>query len=68
MVVQPVVGQLTVGKPSAGRPSADQPHVPILPLLSLWLQPDLNALARTLIPQAFWYVHIRIQIGRALSK
>ena len=68
MVVQPVVCQLAVGKPGAGQLSADQPSVPIPPLLSLWLQPDLNALAQTLTPQALWYVHIGIQIGRMLSK
>ena len=67
VVSQPVVGQLAVSQPSAGWPSADQPGVPILPLLSLWLQPDLNTLTWTLTPQALWYVHIGIQIGRTLS-
>ena len=51
----------------AGRPSVDQPSGPILPLLSLQLQTDLNVLARTLTPQALQYVHIGIQIGRTLS-
>ena len=44
VVVQLIVGQFTVGQPSAGQSSADQPSGPISPLLSLWLQPDLNAL------------------------
>ena len=44
MVVQPVVSQLAVGQSGTGQPSADQPGVPILPLLSLQLQPDLNVL------------------------
>ena len=39
-----------------------------MPLLSLQLQPDLNVLARTLTSQALQYIHIRIQIGRMLSK
>ena len=67
VVVQPIVGQLAVSQPGAGWPSADQPSVPIPPLLSLWLQPDLNVLTQTLILQALWYVHIRIQIGWSLS-
>ena len=57
VVVPPVVSQLVVvqpivGQPGVGRPSADQPSGPIPPLLSLWLQPDLNVLTRTLSPQA----------------
>ena len=67
VVVQPVVSQLTVSQPCAGWPSADQPSVPIPSLLSLWLQPDMNVLTWTLTPQALWYVHIGIQIGRTLS-
>ena len=63
MVVPPVVSQSVVvqpivGQPGVGQPSADQPSGPILPLLSLWLQPDLNALTQALTPQALWYVHI----------
>ena len=45
IVSQPVVVQPIVGQPSVGQPSADQPGGPILPLLSLQLQPDLNVLA-----------------------
>ena len=57
MVVPPIVGQ-----PGVGQSSVDQPGGPIPPLLSLWLQPDLNVLTQTLTPQALWYVHI----GRTL--
>ena len=79
--VLPVVGQPLVGQPVAGplpaafpvvsqpgvsRSSLDQPSSPIPPLLSLRLQPDLNALAWTLSPQALWYVHLGIQIGQNL--
>ena len=64
---QPMVASPVVGQPSVGQPSADQPGGPIPPLLSLWLQPDLNALTRTLSPQALWYVHLGIQICRTLS-
>ena len=67
VVSQPMVGQLAVGQPGAGWPSVDQPSGPILPLLSLQLQPDLNMPTRTLTPQALWYVHLGIQIGRTLS-
>ena len=63
---QPVVIQPVVRQPGVGRSSVDQPSGPIPPLLSLWLQPDLNVLAWTLTPQALWYVHISIQIGRTL--
>ena len=66
IVSQPVVSQLAVSQPGAGWPSVDQPSVPIPPLLSLWLQPDLNTLAQTLTPQALWYIHIGIQISRTL--
>ena len=38
-VIQPIVGQPLVGQPSVGQSSA-----PIPPLLSLQLQPDLQAL------------------------
>ena len=64
---QPVVVQPIVSQPSVGWSSADQPGGPIPPLLSLQLQPDLNALTQTLTPQALWYIHIGIQIGRTLS-
>ena len=62
MVAPPVVGQLGVDQSSA-----DQPSCPIPPLLSLWLQPDLNVLAPTLSPEALWHIHLGIQIGRTLS-
>ena len=67
VVSQPVVVQSVVGQPGVGQPSVDQPGGPILPLLSLWLQPDLNMVAWTLTPQALRYVHIGIQIGWTLS-
>ena len=61
MVASPIIGQ-----PGVGQPSADQPSDPIPPLLSLWLQPDLNTLARTLSPHALWHIHLSIQISRTL--
>ena len=64
VVAPPITGQLGLGQ---SQPSADRPGCPIPPLLSLWLQPDLNARARTLSPQALRYVHLSIQIGRTLS-
>ena len=57
----PIVHQLGLGRP---QPSVGQPSHPIPPVLSLRLQPDLNALARTLSPQTLRYVHLGIQIGR----
>ena len=42
----PARSQLAVSQPGVGQPSADQPSVPILSLLSLWLQSDLNVLAQ----------------------
>ena len=63
---QPTVAPPIVSQPGVGRPSADQPSCPIPPLLSLWLQPDLNALAQTLSPEALWHIHLGIQIGRTL--
>ena len=60
------LGQPIVSQPGIDQSSADQPGGPILPLLSLQLQPDLNALARTLSSQALQYIHIGIQIGRTL--
>ena len=59
-------GQPVVGLPVAAPPVVGQHSHPIPPLLSLWLQPDLNALAQTLSPQALRYVHLGIQIGRNL--
>ena len=53
VVSQPVVRQLTLGQPGAGQSSVDQPSGPIPPLLSLWLQPDLNVLAQTSLPKLF---------------
>ena len=41
---QPVVGQPVVGLPVAAPPVVSQPGSPVPPLLSLWLQPNLNAL------------------------
>ena len=66
MVGQPMVSQPVVGPPVAAPPMVSQPSRPIPPLLSLQLQPDLNALARTLSPQALRYVHLSIQISRNL--
>ena len=65
-VSQPVVAPPMVSQPSVGWSSVDQPIHPIPPLLSLWFQPDLNTLTRTLSPQALQYVHLSIQIGRNL--
>ena len=65
VVSQPLVGQPIVGLPVTAPPMVGQPSHPIPLLLSLRLQPNLNALARTLSPQALWYVHLGIQIGRA---
>ena len=47
-------------------PVVHQPNCQVPPLLSLHLRPDLNALARTLSPQALQYVHLGIQIGQNL--
>ena len=66
VVSQPLVGQPIVGLPVTAPPVVSQPGCPIPPLLSLHLQPDLNALALTLSPQALRYVHLGIQIGRNL--
>ena len=65
-VSQPMVAPPVVGQPGVSQSHADQPSHPIPPLLSLWLQPDLNMLAQTLSPQALWYIHLGIQIGRNL--
>ena len=71
MAHQPIVRLPMVRPPMARWPILHQPvvcqpshHVP--PLLSLHLQPDLNVLARTLSPQALWYVQLGIQIGQNL--
>ena len=64
VIAPPIVGQLSLGQ---SRSSADQPSCPIPPLLSLWLQPDLNVLTQTLSPEALWHIHLGIQIGRTLS-
>ena len=65
-VGQPVVAPPVVSQPGVGQSSVDQPGCPIPPLLSLWLQPDLNMLVQTLSPQALRYIHLGIQIGRNL--
>ena len=51
--------------PVVRQPVVRQPSHPV-PLLSFHLQPDLNALTRTLSPQALRYVHLGIQIGQNL--
>ena len=74
---QPALRQPVLGPPETALLLAHQPALcqPVLrppvprqvpPLLSLHLQPDLNALARTLSPQALRYVHLGIQIGQNL--
>ena len=44
VVGQPLVGQPIVGLPVTASPMVGQSSCPIPPLLSLHLQPDLNAL------------------------
>ena len=71
VVRQPVVGQPLLGQPVAGLPETappvvGQPSHPVPPLLSLCLQPNLNAFALTLSPQALQYIHLSIQIGQNL--
>ena len=78
---QPVLGSPEIAPPVARQLEARQPilcpPVPCQPvvrqpdcqvpsLLSLRLRPNLNALARTLSPQALRYVHLGIQIGQNL--
>ena len=78
---QPVLGSPEIAPPVARQLKAHQPvlhppvvHPPVVrqpnhqvpSLLSLHLRPDLNALARTLSPQALRYVHLGIQIGQNL--
>ena len=58
---QPVLCPLVPHQPVVRQPDRQVP-----PLLSLLLRPDLNALARTLSPQALWYVHLSIQISQNL--
>ena len=66
MVSQPLVSQPVVGLPVTAPPVVSQPSHPVPPLLSLWLQPDLNMLTQTLSPQALRCVHLGIQISRNL--
>ena len=78
---QPVLSSLEIAPPVARQlearqpilrppilrpPMVRQPNRQVLSLLSLRLWPDLNALARTLSPQALQYVHLGIQIGQNL--
>ena len=70
-IAPPVARQLEarqpVLRPPALRPPVvRQPDRQVPSLLSLRLRPDLNALARTLSPQALRYVHLGIQIGQNL--
>ena len=58
LVHQPVAHQLTLHQPMVRQPVVHQPGSLVPPLLSLHLQPDLNALAQTLSPQALRYVQI----------
>ena len=62
-LAQPIDGPPPVAPTTVGQPSDFVP-----PLLSLRLQPGLNALARTLSPQALRYVHLGIQIGQESIK
>ena len=50
---QPVLHQPMVCQPILRQPMVRQPGHPVPPLLSVCLQPDLNALARTLSPRHF---------------
>ena len=63
---QPTLRQPVLRPPVPRQPVVRQPGRQVPPLLSLRLQPDLNALARTLSPQALRYVHLGIQIGQNL--
>ena len=68
---QPVLGSPEIAPPVARQPVLRSPMVrqpgrQVPSLLSLRLRPDLNALARTLSPQALRYVHLGIQIGQNL--
>ena len=66
-LIQPVVAPPVVSQSGVDQSGVDQPSCPIPPLLSLQLQPNLNALTQTLSPQALRYVHLGIQIGWTLS-
>ena len=69
VVHQPVACQPILRQPVVCQPILHQPSRPLPPLLSLRLQPDLNALARTLSPshpQALWCIHLSIQISQKL--
>ena len=61
----------TLIQPSASIPlykeSLIQPSDPT-PLLSLNIQPDLRALAQTLLPEALRYLHISIHISQQISQ
>ena len=68
---QPVLGSPEIAPPVAHQlearlPVVRQPDRQVPSLLSLRLRPNLNALARTLSPQALRYVHLGIQIGQNL--
>ena len=70
-IAPPVARQLEAHQPVLHPPAlrppvVRQPDRQVPSLLSLRLQPDLNALARTLSPQALRYVHLGIQIGQNL--
>ena len=65
--IDPLLARQPVLRPPVPRqPVVRQPDRQVPPLLSLRLRPDLNALARTLSPQALRYVHLGIQIGQNL--
>ena len=65
-IAPPVARQLEARQPVLRPPVVRQPGRQVPSLLSLRLWPDLNALARTLSPQALRYVHLGIQIGQNL--
>ena len=70
-IAPPVARQLKAHQPVLRSPVlcppvVRQPDRQVPSLLSLRLRPDLNALARTLSPQALRYVHLGIQIGQNL--
>ena len=62
----PVVRQPVVCQPVLHQPVVHQPSCTVPLLLSLHLQPDLNALTQTLSPQALRYIHLGIQISQNL--
>ena len=65
-IAPPVAYQPVLGLPVVCPPMVHQPGCHVPPLLSLRLQPDLNALAQTLSPQALRYVQLGIQISQNL--